>query len=365
MSSSLFQPFITSSLMLANRFVMAPMTRQFAPGGVPTMANAAYYRRRVVGGVGLIITEGTFIGDPAAGYHQNVPRFHGAAQRGWKLVVDEVHDAGGKIMPQLWHVGRERRPRPGMEEFYLNADVPSVSADASGPGEVWPYRTMTEADIETSIAAFADAAGVAQALGFDGVEIHGAHGYLIDLFMRAATTHRTDAYGKDRMRLAVEIVRAIRDRTGRDFPISFRFSQWTVRDYEARLFETPAELEMMLVRLVEAGVDIFHASTRRYWEPAFVGSDRTLAAWTKAITGKTVIAVGSVGLDKPFVGTSRDTIEIHGEMADLERRFADGEFDLVAIGRALLANADWPRRALAKPSETFAPFTAEVRAQLS
>src|SRR5690606_8274635 len=129
------------------------------------------------------------------------------------------------------------------------------------------------------------------------------------------------------------------------------------------LFETPAELEMMLVRLVEAGVDIFHASTRRYWEPAFVGSDRTLAAWTKAITGKTVIAVGSVGLDKPFVGTSRDTIEIHGEMADLERRFADGEFDLVAIGRALLANADWPRRALAKPSETFAPFTAEVRAQ--
>lgn len=364
MTSILDTPFSFKNLDLPNRFVMAPMTRTSAPGGVPTDLNAAYYRRRAEGGVGLIITEGTFIDHRAAGYHTAVPLFYGAAAlNGWKKVVDAVHAAGSKIMPQLWHVGRERRARPGAEQFYPHPDVVSVSADDASADQPWPYRALAEAEIADVIAAYASAARGAQAVGFDGVELHGAHGYLIDQFMRAQTNRRTDSYGSDRMRFAVEVVRAARAAAGPDFPIVFRFSQWTVRDYEAKLVSKANELEQLLRPLVEAGVDVFHASTRRWWEPAFEGSDLTLAGWTKKLTGKPVIAVGSIGLDKPFAGPSQDHIDVHGNIENLEAGLARGEFDLVAIGRALLSNPSYPAL-LRERASHFAAVTPEVRAKL-
>lgn len=365
-SSNLFTPLRLNHLELPNRFVMAPMTRQQAPGGVVTEANAAYYRRRVEGGVGLIITEGVWIRHDAAGNHSGVPRIFGEdALDGWSAVVRAVHGAGGKIMPQLWHLGRERKPRAGMEQFFLNPEVASVSASGSTPGEVWPYRELTSREIADVVKAYADAARDAKAVGFDGVEIHGAHGYLIDQFLRSETNLRDDRYGGEtsgRVKFAVEIVEAVRSAVGSDFPISFRFSQWTVRDYGATLVSTPRELEELLVPLANAGVDIFHCSTRRYWEPAFEKSALGLAAWTKKLTGKPTIAVGSVGLDKPFAGPSSDIVEVHGRVIDLEERLARGEFDLVAVGRALLSNPSWPN--LLHSSASFAAFTPEVRARL-
>lgn len=153
------------------------------------------------------------------------------------------------------------------------------------------------------INAFAKAAADAKRLGFDGVELHGAHGYLIDQFFWKETNRRTDEYGGDltgRTRFASRIIHAVRKAVGSRFPIIFRFSQWKTGHYDAKLAYTPEELEAFLAPLTDAGVDIFDCSTRRFWEPEFEGSRLNLAGWTRKLTGKPTISVGSVGLKGDF-----------------------------------------------------------------
>lgn len=339
-----FTPFPFGRTTLPNRFVMAPMTRQQSPGGVPTGTVAAYYRRRAEGGVGLIVTEGTYIDHPAANGEPRIPAFHGPALEGWQRVVDEVHAAGAKIVPQIWHYGNARRP--GVE--------PDPAVPGYGPMEIrvdgaLVVRAMTRRDIRDVVESFARAAADAERLGFDGVELHGAHEYLIDSFLWGGTNRRDDEYGgslANRGRFAVEIVRAVRGAVGPGFPLIFRYSQWKQRDYAARLARSPAELAAVLTPLAEAGVDLFDVSTRRFWEPAFEGGGDTLAAWTRRLTGRPVITVGSIGLEKAF------TIEDEGataqasyaRLATLAEAFARGDFDLAALGRVLLAEPEWPAR---------------------
>lgn len=203
---------------------------------------------------------------------------------------------------------------------------------------------MTESDVADVIAAFARGAREAKTLGFDGVEFHGAHGYLIDQFFWGGTNEREDAYGGssvERTRFAADIVRAARREVGPDFSIVLRYSQWKLQDFTARLAETPQQLEAFLAPLVDAGVDVFHASTRRWWLPEFPDSELNLAGWTKRLTGKPVITVGSVGLDGEFQNAFQGK---HAEMRgieDLVARFERGEFDLIAVGRALLQDPEW------------------------
>ncbi|MBB6252719.1 NADH:flavin oxidoreductase [Nitrospirillum iridis] len=340
----LFQPFAFGRHILANRVVMAPMTRSKSPGGVPTDEVVAYYRRRVQGGVGLLITEGTYVNHPGANGYPQVPAFHGAAAlEGWRRVVEAVHAEGGRIIPQLWHVGVARRA--GVEP---DASVPGYGPSAIVENGVEVVRAMNQADIAAVIAAFAQAAADAERLGFDGAELHGAHGYLIDDFFWEKTNQRTDAYGgslENRVRFAVELVRAVRAAVSADFPIVFRFSQWKGGDYAAKIAQTPEELGRILVPLAEAGVDVFHVSTRRYWEPAFDGGDETLAALTRRLTGKPVIAVGSVGLADAFnVGmfANRDAFEVRpADVDQAAQALARGDFDLLAVGRVLLSDPDW------------------------
>ena len=193
------------------------------------------------------------------------------------------------------------------------------------------------------VASFARAAAEAKAAGFDGVELHGAHGYLLDQFHWPVTNRRTDRYGGDmagRVRLSAEIVAAVRAATGPQFPIAFRFSQWKGADYNARIAQDPAELEAFLTPLADAGVSIFHASVRRYWQPAFDGSDRTLAGWTRHLTGLPVITVGSVGVAAAFRGAD-EAAQPSLTLAPLVDLLERGEFDLVAVGRAVLADPEW------------------------
>lgn len=356
----LFQPIELGNLKLANRIVMAPMTRAFSPNGVPGENVAAYYRRRAENGVGLIVTEGTLINHPAATDNPNVPNFHGeAALQGWAKVVEAVHAAGGKIIPQIWHVGMTRKPN----------SLPHPEAPSIGPSGLTldgkkVEEPMTEEEITQVIAAFAQAAADAKKLGFDGVEIHGAHGYLIDQFLWERTNQRTDRYGGglvERTRFAAEIVAACRAAVGPDFPIVLRLSQWKSAQYDAKLAKTPQELEQLLKPLVEAGVDIFHCSTRRFWEPEFEGSDLNFAGWTKKLTGKPVITVGSVGLNEEFMqffreGKGADIADIDGLLERLER----GEFDLVAVGRALLADPAWAAKIRDNRLDELIPFQAEA-----
>jgi len=325
---------------------MAPMTRSYSPGNVPNVLIIAYYARRAEHGVGLIVTEGTCVGHKGANGYENVPFFYGEEPlEGWRQVAEAVHAFGGKIMPQLWHVGAIRKDE-GQEP---DPAVPGYSPS----GLIKPERqrgvAMTEQDCADVIEAFAQAAADARRIGFDGVEIHGAHGYLIDQFFWSGTNKRTDKYGGDmveRTRFAAEIVAAIRARVGEAFPIVLRYSQWKMQDYAAKLAPSPAELEQFLAPLTDAGVDIFHASTRRFWEPEFDGSDLNLAGWTQKITGKPAITVGSVGLSSGFIdeearGMVNGSLSDHAKLDNLFARMDAGEFDLVAVGRALLQDPEW------------------------
>jgi 2,4-dienoyl-CoA reductase-like NADH-dependent reductase (Old Yellow Enzyme family) len=338
--NALFQPFTLKSLTLKNRFVMAPMTRSFSPEGVPTAEVAAYYARRA-DEVGLIVSEGTVIDRPAASNNASIPTFHGArALGGWQQVIEGVHAQGGRMAPQLWHMGIVRPHASGWLP-------PAPFEGPSGlvmPGEPGG-AAMSEKDIADTIAAFARAAGDAQRLGFDAVEIHGAHGYLLDQFFWAALNTRTDRFGgatlPERSRFAVEVVKAIRATVGESMPVILRLSQWKQQDYAAKLAETPDELAAWLLPLAEAGVDIFHCSQRRFWEPEFAGSDLNFAGWAKQVTGKPTITVGSVGLSGEFVAAFKGESSTPQPLDELLRRFDRGDFDLVAVGRALVADPDW------------------------
>ena len=358
--SPLFTPFQVHGLTLPNRIVMAPMTRSASPGGVPGEDVAAYYRRRAEHHVGLILSEGTAIDHPAAVMNDRIPRFHGDdALAGWARVFEGVHEAGGRMMPQLWHVGTARKLGST-----LNPEVPPIGPSGLTVMGERVADPMTEAEVADLIAAYARGAADAMRLGFDGIELHGAHGYLIDQFFWSGTNRRTDTYGgslEARTRFAAEVVRACRQATARGFPILLRFSQWKIPVYDAKLVATPDELARFLAPMTDAGVDVFHCSTRRFWEPEFEGSSLNLAGWTKKLTGRPVVTVGSVGLNCDFVeglvNHQRAECEgIQGVVAKVER----GEVDLVAVGRALLVDAAWAEKVRAGHIDELVPFTPEA-----
>jgi 2,4-dienoyl-CoA reductase-like NADH-dependent reductase (Old Yellow Enzyme family) len=337
----LFRTFGLKSLTLPNRVVMAPMTRYFSPDGQPTQAVVDYYRRRAEGQVGLIVTEGVGIDRPAARNHPDIPHFHGRALDAWARTVEEVHGAGGRIAPQLWHVG-------SAPDLIHQSKMPDPAESPSGlfSPDMRVGEVMGDSEIEAVVAAFAKAAADAKRIGFDCIEFHAAHGYLFDQFFWPTTNLRTDRYGgrtiADRVRFAVEVVRATRRAVGEDFVIIMRISQWKQQDYEARVAETPQELEQWLTPLADAGVDIFHCSQRRYWEPEFDGSPLNLAGWAKKLTGKATITVGSVGLSGEFMATLTGEVKATtASLDDLMNRLDRGEFDLVAVGRALLSDPQW------------------------
>ncbi|KGD64463.1 FMN-binding oxidoreductase [Alcanivorax nanhaiticus] len=363
---SLLRPFEHKSLKLRNRVAMAPMTRTFSPGYVPNDEVVGYYRRRAEGEVGLIITEGTFVGHKAANGYERVPAIYGdEAMAGWKKVVDAVHEAGGQIIPQLWHVGAVRKAGIGPDK-----DVPGYSPSGLFKPGKENGHAMTKEDIQDVIQAFAESAKAAKEVGFDGVEIHGAHGYLLDQFFWEGTNQRDDEFGgsiENRARIGVEIVKAVREAVGEDFAIVLRFSQWKQQDYDARLAQNPEELERFLMPFVEAGVDVFHASTRRFWLPEFEGSDLNLAGWTKKITGKPTISVGSVGLDDDFLNSPQGmggTANPAG-LDELERRMENDEFDMIAVGRALLQDPNWLVKMREGKEDEITPFTKAALGSLS
>jgi 2,4-dienoyl-CoA reductase-like NADH-dependent reductase (Old Yellow Enzyme family) len=357
-TGTLFRPFSLKGLTLKNRIVMAPMTRGMAPAGIPREQNVAYYRRRAEGQVGLILSEGTVVDRPASRNHPEVPSFYGKdALDGWKGVIAAVHDAGGRMAPQLWHTGSTR-----FQEWEPASPVESPS------GLLAPDQprgvAMSEEAIADTVAAFARAATDAKRLGFDAVEVHGAHGYLVDQFFWSGTNLRTDRYGgatlKERARFAGEIVAAIRAAVGPEYPLILRVSQWKQQDYTVRLAETPEVLADWLQPLVEAGVDILHCSQRRYWQAEFPEVDGenglNLAGWAKKLTGAATIAVGSVGLSGDSSGAFRGENSTSVSLDPLIERMERNEFDLIAVGRALLSDPNWVLKTQGRDTEPLKGF---------
>lgn len=364
MLSALFTPFTVRSLTLKNRFVMAPMTRSFSPGGVPGTDVAAYYQRRAAADVGLLLSEGTVIDRPSSSNDPDVPHFHGAAAlAGWKRVIDAVHAVGGRMGPQLWHMG----VMPPHKSGWL-PPVPFEGPSGRIHAGKENGRAMTENDIADTIAAFGRAARDAKEMGFDLVELHGAHRYLIDQFFWNETNTRTDRYGgagiAERTRFAVEVIREVRRQVGEEMVVQIRLSQWKPTAYDNKVAATPQELEAWLLPLVDAGVDMLHCSQRRFWEPEFAGSDLNFAGWARKLTGVPVITVGSVGLSGEFTAGLRGESSGPTPLDDLVRRFDRGDFDLVAVGRALLADPHWVEKVRDGRTEELVGFTREALMEL-
>jgi len=338
---------------------------------------AGYYVRRAAGGTGLLVTEGVGIDHPYAVDTDRIPRLHGAeGLAGWRAVTDAVHAAGGKIVPQLWHQGPlygaspdARTTHPGLRPSGLwgTPGVTSYSDDLVRRAAP-PTTPMSDEDIADVIAAYARSARHAVEAGFDGIALHGAHGYLIDTFFWPDTNRRTDRYGGDaraRAQFGVEVVRAIRAAIGEALPIVFRFSQHKQQDYKARFADTPEELGLMLGLLADAGVDLFDASSRRFNQPAFEGSDRTLAGWARHLTGKASMTVGGIGMNNWLQDTlkRRNETQSTNNLPEVLSLFERGMFDLVGVGRALLNDAGWTDRV--RKSDPFRPYDPASLATLT
>ena len=339
----IFQPWSLRSLQLRNRVVMAPMTRRKADDdGIATPTMARYYARRAEGGVGLIISEGTSIDGLHAFDTLTVPRFETPDQiAGWRQVVDAVHAAGGHFAPQLWHTGR------------LAANPIGPSAGSAPPrrdGTPRPdIREMENADFEQVLGAYRHSAEQALAMGCDAVEIHGAHGYLLDSFLSPVDNQRSDDYGgspEARRRFPLEVIDTVRAAVGPDLPVIYRFSQWKIEDYAEVKFPDPDALAPWLDAMIRNGVDLAHVSTRGATDPAFPrldGADGqlSLAGWVKRLTTIPVIAVGKVtttlAMDEAY-GEVADQVSDPAPALDMIER---GEADLLAVGRALIANPTW------------------------
>jgi 2,4-dienoyl-CoA reductase-like NADH-dependent reductase (Old Yellow Enzyme family) len=376
--AALFQPFTVRSLTLRNRIVMSPMGQGHARDGVPDPGYPDYYRRRADGEVGLIISGATAIPHPTAPMDVNEPHFHGeAALAGWKQAVDAVHAAGGRMIPQLWHTGLHGiafAPPPWQGQGPSAVWFPAPQADGSACASEIRGEPLTAAEIEAIVGAFGEAASTAQRLGFDGIEIHGGHGFLIDQFFWSRTNRRTDRYGGDvrgRARFAVEVLTECRRRVGPDFPIFLRISQFKMMDYTARLAETPQDLATFLEPLAEAGVDVFDCSLRRFWQPAFPGDDRNLAGWVKHITGTPTLCCGGIGLGEG--AASFGDAGVYGKAADTSTRELDrlctmlerGDFDLVSVARAILGDPAWPAKIRQGREQELKPFTPDLMMTLS
>jgi 2,4-dienoyl-CoA reductase-like NADH-dependent reductase (Old Yellow Enzyme family) len=352
-NSPLFTPFTLNRLALPNRWVMPAMQRGMCSAGRPSAELAAYYRRRAEGGVGLIIGESGAIDHWSSTVQPTAAHINADTRDGWARCVEQVGAAGGAMLLQLWHEGS------------LRTDGQALSASGlARPGRE-SGRAATLAELAEIRDGFVRSALIAQDIGAAGVEVHAAHGYFLDQFLWHGTNVRDDGYGgpdiAQRARFPAEIVAAIRAACGSGFTITLRFSQWKEADYGARVAATPEELTTMAALFREAGVDALHCSNRRFWLGEWDGDGRNLAGWTKAVSGLPTITVGSVGLDTDVMTVFMEGVDPGARVAeaidDLEQRLAAGEFDLVAVGRALIGDPDFVRKVEQRDFAAIRTFT--------
>ncbi|WP_280305707.1 NADH:flavin oxidoreductase [Nocardia neocaledoniensis] len=343
-------PFDLADLRLRNRFAVAPMTRISAtPDGTPTDQMAAYYREYAEGGFGLILTEGIY---PDATHSQGYLNQPGLVTdehvAGWRAVVDGVHAAGAPIVAQLMHAGAiSQGNHYGFGTIGPSAVTPRgrMMADYGGVGGAWAAPAeMTEADIDEVVAGFAAAAVNAERAGFDGVEIHGANGYLLDQFLTDYTNQRTDEYGgsvADRIRLTARVLAAVRAAVG-DLPVGVRLSQTKVNDFTYRWPGAEADARVIFGALTGATYLHIASEGRNFLETARLADGATITQLAREVSGRPVIANGGM--------------HALPQAADV---LTGGHADLLSVGTGALANPDLPRRV-----ETGVPLTPFDREML-
>lgn len=335
MQQPLFTPYLLYDSNLKNRFVMAPMTRSrsLQPGDIPTELNADYYSQRA--SAGLIISEATQVSLQGMGY-ANTPGIYTDEQvEGWKKVTQAVHDSGSKMFLQLWHVGRVSSAKvnglqPIAPSPIIARDTQVYIFDGAPNGDVTfvdveEPREMTEKDIQQTIEDFRIGAKNAMDAGFDGVEIHGANGYLIDQFLRSNTNKRSDKYGgpkENRARFLIELTNVVANAVGKE-KTGVRLSPYIkFKDMDdPEILETFTIAAEQLDRLDIAYIHLCEAD----WDdaPEVPESFRRLL---KEKFKNTIIATGNYTPERGNDVINKQLV------------------DLVGFGRKILANPDYPRR---------------------
>ncbi|MCM3005039.1 alkene reductase [Priestia koreensis] len=324
--SKLFEPTKIGAFNLKTRTAMAPMTRSFADDntGVVNDQIVEYYRKRAKDGIGLIISEGVVV-TPRGKGNPGVPGLYSREQvHAWKRVTDAVHEEGGTIVAQIWHVGRLSHHE------LIKGSAPeaptAIQVDALVPRFRKPYdkpEEMTIGRIKEVVSLYAAAAKNAIEAGFDGVEIHGAHGYLIDQFASDVSNKRTDEYGGDlagRLTFMKEVIKEVIDAIGADRTI-IRFSPHKVDNVEYRWEDADAAIRTFTEAFKEVGVKIIHPSVLDFTEK-FAG-DQTIYDLARKYWDGPIIGVGSLTPDLA------------------EEALEKGVIDVAAIGRPLISNPDY------------------------
>ncbi len=344
----LYSPGEISGRKISNRFVTAPMTRVSAdPDGTPNEPMIDYYKAYATGGFGMVISEGTYTDTVHAQGYQNQPGIANDQHiAGWRPIVDAVKGEGAVFIQQLIHAGgmiqrtassagaiapSAVRPKGEMRDIYYGEGPFDIPAE------------MDQQKIDATIAYFAAAADRAIATGFDGVEIHGANGYIVDQFLTSYTNQRTDKYGgsiENRVRFACEVLRAVRDAVAGRGIVGIRISQTKGNDFDYTWEGGAEDAKVIFGSLTEEQPDYIHISTHKGLETVF-GTDRNLADFAKEISGGTVIACGALN-----------------EPDRAEGLLARGEADFAAMAKGALADPDLPKKIAA--GETPIPFNRDM-----
>ena len=332
---SLFTPTVIGDVEIANRVALAPMTRVSATAeGLPTDRMGAYYRAFAEGGFSLLITEGLYIDDQASQGYLFQPGIANPAQvEAWRSVVDGVHASGSKYFAQLMHAGSQSQGNPHTTITWAPSAVRPKGQQLPmyrGSGAFAVPEAMTTEHINQVRAAFVNSARMARDAGFDGVEIHGANGYLLDEFLTDYMNTRTDDYGGsvgNRIRLAAEICGDVVAAVGSDIAVGIRVSQGKVSDNDHRWAGGEDDAAVIFGALGDTGIDYIHTTEYRALATAFADAGKTLAELAKQYSGLTVIANGH--LDDP-----RDAAAL----------LTSGAADVAALAKPALANRNWPHR---------------------
>ncbi len=323
-TTTLFHPVKLGAVELSNRFVMAPLTRTRAPGHQPNALMAEYYAQRA--STGLLITECTMVTEGTSAFGDD-PGVYSAEQiEGWKLTTKAVHEKGGRIFMQIWHAGRAAHPLLNDGKEAVSGSAIAIEGETHTPEGKKPYtvpRALTVAEIKDIVADFRQAAINAKEAGFDGVEIHGANGYLIDQFLRESANQRTDEYGgslENRARLLTEVIEAVTDVLGSD-RVGLRLSP--LNSFQSMKESDPVEW----TRFLCGHLNRFNLAYLHLMRADFFGIQQADVVRVARETYKGHLMVN--------MGYSPE---------EANQVLADGQADSVAFGKGILANPDFVER---------------------
>jgi len=324
---TLFSPFKLNGFNLKNRIGVAPMTRMSSPGdSIPRQDVLDFLVRRAQNGAAIVYTEAIVTDyESAQGYPKQARLTTQRQIDAWKPVVKAIQQQGAVAVMQMFHCGRMAWPEinPAGRVIAPSAITPKQDNPMTGSPYTVP-DAMTQFDIDHVIQGFVETARGAVEAGFDGIEIHGAHGYLINSFLSSYSNQRTDAYGgsvENRYRFAHEVIEAVRKVVPRDRLLTFRISNWGIADMQVSLFENKTEWQEMIRLLSGEPIDAISVSTYDYSEKAF-GTDQTMAQLTRAVTDLPIMICGRI-----YDRASADDALEHA--------------DIVLSAKSILLNPNW------------------------